>query len=153
MKNGFMYLTAIIEWYSHLIVGYTLSNTLEKASVIETVKKAMARYENPIFSIAIKERNLPVSMIRIAIPETYAYNSKAFDEYSGSRQIMTSSWPIEYRLAWNIFDYTKMCMNPGRIPAKPCDHPNNQTCILADGNMVFCCRDCSDNSFNKFDCE
>jgi putative transposase len=47
MKNGFMYLTAIIDWYSHLIVGYTLSNTLEKASVIETVKKAMARYGKP----------------------------------------------------------------------------------------------------------
>ncbi len=47
MKSGFMYLTAIIDWYSRLIVGYTLSNTLEKASVIETVQKAIQKYGKP----------------------------------------------------------------------------------------------------------
>lgn len=44
MHHGFMYLTAIIDWYSHFIVGFTLSNTLEKASVVETVKKAIKQY-------------------------------------------------------------------------------------------------------------
>ncbi len=47
MKHGFMYLTAIIDWYSRYIVGFTLSNTLEKASVIETVEKAIKLYGKP----------------------------------------------------------------------------------------------------------
>ena len=47
MKHGFMYLVAIIDWYSRYIVGYTLSNTLEKAAVIDTIKKAIKKYGRP----------------------------------------------------------------------------------------------------------
>lgn len=47
MKQGFMYLTAIIDWHSRYIVGFTLSNTLEKAAVIETVKKAIKQHGKP----------------------------------------------------------------------------------------------------------
>ena len=47
MRHGFMYLTAIIDWYSHFIVGFMLSNTLEKTSVIEALKKAMREHGKP----------------------------------------------------------------------------------------------------------
>jgi putative transposase len=47
MKQGFMYMTAIIDWYSRYIVGFSVSNTLEKASVVETVKKAVEKYGTP----------------------------------------------------------------------------------------------------------
>lgn len=47
MKHGFMYMTAIIDWYSRYIVGFTLSNTLDKTSVIETVKKAISKHGVP----------------------------------------------------------------------------------------------------------
>lgn len=47
MKHGFMYLVAIIDWYSRYIVGFSLSNTLEKTSVIETIKKAIGRHGTP----------------------------------------------------------------------------------------------------------
>lgn len=47
MKHGFMYLVAIIDWYSRYIVGFSLSNTLEKASVIETIKRAINRHGTP----------------------------------------------------------------------------------------------------------
>lgn len=47
MRHGFMYLTAIIDWHSRYIVAFTLSNTLEKASVIETVKKAIKQHSKP----------------------------------------------------------------------------------------------------------
>ena len=42
-----MYLVAIIDWYSRYIVGFSLSNTLEKTSVIETIKKAIGRHGTP----------------------------------------------------------------------------------------------------------
>lgn len=47
MPKGFMYLCAIIDWHSRFIVGYTLSNTLERTFVLETIRKAIKRYGAP----------------------------------------------------------------------------------------------------------
>lgn len=47
MKRGFMYLVAIIDWYSRYIVGYALSNTLERKFVIDTIKKAIKFHGAP----------------------------------------------------------------------------------------------------------
>jgi putative transposase len=47
MKYGFMYLVAIIDRYSRYIVGFSLSNTIEKTSVLETIKKAINRHGTP----------------------------------------------------------------------------------------------------------
>lgn len=40
MKHGFLYLTAIIDWYSRCIVGWDLDDTLDTRSVIAACKKA-----------------------------------------------------------------------------------------------------------------
>lgn len=42
-----MYMTAIIDWYSRYIVGFSLSNTLDKTSVVETIKKAIKKHRTP----------------------------------------------------------------------------------------------------------
>ncbi|MDK2800838.1 MAG: putative transposase [Clostridiales bacterium] len=47
MKRGFMYMVAIIDWHSRYIVGYALSNTLERTFIIEAIKKAIKRYGTP----------------------------------------------------------------------------------------------------------
>ena len=47
MKHGFMYMTAIIDWYSRYIVGFSLSNTLDKTSVVETIKEAIKKHGTP----------------------------------------------------------------------------------------------------------
>ena len=41
MKRGFLYLTAIIDWYSRCIVGWELDDTLDTRACIETCKKAL----------------------------------------------------------------------------------------------------------------
>lgn len=41
MQQGFMYLVAIIDWYSRYVVAWELSNTLEISFVLEVVKKAL----------------------------------------------------------------------------------------------------------------
>jgi len=41
MKNGFMYLTAIIDVYSRYIVGWGVSNTLEADVSSEVLKQAI----------------------------------------------------------------------------------------------------------------
>jgi putative transposase len=47
MKRGFMYMVAIIDWYSRYIVGFELSNTLDKTFVIEAIQKAIRQYRKP----------------------------------------------------------------------------------------------------------
>jgi putative transposase len=47
MKQGHMYLTAIIDWYSRYIIGWELSDTLETAPVLEAVKNAINKYGTP----------------------------------------------------------------------------------------------------------
>jgi len=42
MKHGYLYLTAIIDWYSRCIVGWDLDDTLDTRSVINACKKAFS---------------------------------------------------------------------------------------------------------------
>jgi putative transposase len=41
MKNGFLYLTAIIDVYSRYIVGWGISNTLEAEASVSVLKQAI----------------------------------------------------------------------------------------------------------------
>jgi putative transposase len=47
MKNGFMYLTAVIDLYSRFIVGWALSNTLAAEVSLNVVKEAVEQYGCP----------------------------------------------------------------------------------------------------------
>ena len=47
MVRGYMYLTAILDWHSRYIVGWTLSDTLEAAPIIEAVKAAIEQHGKP----------------------------------------------------------------------------------------------------------
>ena len=42
MKGSFMYLVAIIDWYSRYVVSWELSQTLERSFVLRALKKALA---------------------------------------------------------------------------------------------------------------
>lgn len=45
--SGFVYLTAIIDWFSRYIVGYTISNTLQADTVTRTVAEAISKHGKP----------------------------------------------------------------------------------------------------------
>lgn len=47
MKNGFMYMTAIIDVYSRYIVGWGLSNSLEAGESLKVVQQAVAMHGKP----------------------------------------------------------------------------------------------------------
>jgi len=47
LGRSHMYLTAIIDWYSRFIVGWSLSDTLETAPVLAALKEAIERYGIP----------------------------------------------------------------------------------------------------------
>lgn len=48
MNKGFMYLVVIIDWYSRMIIGHALSNTLHVGFIIDCIHKAIARHGKPL---------------------------------------------------------------------------------------------------------
>ena len=47
LADGFVYLSAIIDWYSRKILSWDLSLTLDKSSGIEVLERALRRYGQP----------------------------------------------------------------------------------------------------------
>jgi len=47
MAKGFMYLTAIIDWYSRRVLAWRVSNTLETDACVEALEEALYRYGAP----------------------------------------------------------------------------------------------------------
>jgi putative transposase len=50
MRHGFMYLTAVIDWYSRYVLSWRLSNTLEGRFCLEALEEALARGRPEIFN-------------------------------------------------------------------------------------------------------
>ena len=47
MKQGFLYLVAVIDWHSRLVLSWRLSNTMDKTFCIEALQEALERYGKP----------------------------------------------------------------------------------------------------------
>lgn len=47
MKHGFLYLVAIIDWHSRLVLSWRLSNTMDKTFCVEALEEALERYGAP----------------------------------------------------------------------------------------------------------
>lgn len=45
--TGFVYMVAIIDWYSRFIVGWSISNTLQSDFIVRTVEEAIKTYGKP----------------------------------------------------------------------------------------------------------
>jgi putative transposase len=50
MRRGFMYLTAVIDWYSRYVLSWRLSNTLEGQFCLEALDEALAQGRPEIFN-------------------------------------------------------------------------------------------------------
>ena len=50
MRNGFVYLVAIIDWYSRYVLSWAISNTLETAFCLEALEAALAIAVPEIFN-------------------------------------------------------------------------------------------------------
>ena len=47
MAKGFMYLVAILDWYSRRVLAWRVSNTLDSAFCVEALEEALHRYGRP----------------------------------------------------------------------------------------------------------
>ena len=50
MRNGFMYLVAIMDWYSRHVLAWRLSNTLDTTFCLEALDEALDQYRPDIFN-------------------------------------------------------------------------------------------------------
>lgn len=50
MRHGFMYLVAVIDWYSRYVLAWQLSNTLESTFCIEALQQALTQGRPEIFN-------------------------------------------------------------------------------------------------------
>ena len=50
MKRGFLYLVAIIDWYSRFVLAWRLSNTLEADFCVEALREALKKGKPEIFN-------------------------------------------------------------------------------------------------------
>ena len=47
MRKGFVYLVAVIDWYSRKVLSWRLSNSLDAAFCVEALQEALARHGKP----------------------------------------------------------------------------------------------------------
>ena len=47
MRRGFLYLVAIMDWYSRKVLAWRLSNSMDAAFCVEALKEALANYGTP----------------------------------------------------------------------------------------------------------
>jgi len=47
MRRGFLYLVAIMDWYSRKVLAWRLSNTLEAEFCVDALKEALAKHGKP----------------------------------------------------------------------------------------------------------
>lgn len=50
MRHGFMYLTAVIDWYSRYVLSWRLSNTLDGGSCLEALNESLSTGRPEIFN-------------------------------------------------------------------------------------------------------
>jgi putative transposase len=76
MAHGFLYLVAIMDWYSRHVLSWRLSNTLESSFCVDALEAALSRYGKPeifntdqgsqftaeAFTSVLREREIQISM-------------------------------------------------------------------------------------------
>lgn len=76
MSRGFMYLVAVMDWYSRKVLSWRVSNTLDSDFCIEALQEALSRYGTPeifntdqgaqftsrVFTDLLKEHKVAISM-------------------------------------------------------------------------------------------
>ena len=68
IKRGFLYLTAVIDWYSRCIVGWEVDDTLDTRMVINALKKAFKVAKPQILnSDYAEEKTMPENLITSCI--------------------------------------------------------------------------------------
>jgi len=61
MHQGFVYLTAYLDWFSRFVLSWRLSTTLEIGFVLEAAEEALNTYDHRTLRTVIKAHILPAT--------------------------------------------------------------------------------------------
>ena len=61
MRRGFLYLVAIMDWFSRKVLAWQLSNTMDADFCVTALEQAIAGFGRPEISTPIKARSSPAS--------------------------------------------------------------------------------------------
>jgi len=59
MPRGFLYLVAIMDWATHNVLSWRLSNSMDTGFCIEALEEAIERYGSPEISTQVRGANSP----------------------------------------------------------------------------------------------
>jgi transposase InsO family protein len=59
MARGFVYLTAVVDWFIRRVLAWRLSITMEVAFCLEALEEALAKHGSPEFSIPTRAASSP----------------------------------------------------------------------------------------------
>ena len=68
MARGFLYLVAIIDWYSRYVLSWRLSNTLGAGFCVEALEEALKKGKPEIFN-SISVEDTSAGMVESLIPD------------------------------------------------------------------------------------
>jgi putative transposase len=68
MRRGFLYLVAIMNWYSRKVLAWRLSNSMDAEFCIEALKEALAKHGTP--EIFNTDSHMMVSSSRVVCSNT-----------------------------------------------------------------------------------
>ena len=80
MQRGFLYLVAIMDWYSRKVLAWRLSNTMDADFCIEALKEALAKHGTPeIFNTDQGGQFTSGDWIKVlrVYPRSYSFLAKA----------------------------------------------------------------------------
>ncbi len=70
MNRGFMYLVAVMDWYSRKVLSWRLSNTMEADFCVEAVAEAIKHTADQKFSIPIRALSSQVRPLQVCLNAT-----------------------------------------------------------------------------------
>ncbi len=75
MQKGYMYLVAVIDWYSRYVLSWELSNSMESSFCVQALQKALvqgrpeifntdqgSQFTSPVFTDVLLDKNIAISM-------------------------------------------------------------------------------------------
>ena len=131
MRRGFLYLVAIMDWYSRKVLAWRLSNSMDADFCVEALKEALAKHGKPeIFNTDqgsqftsiewaafLKHHNLEHSMSRRGNCHDNAVAESFFNLLKRER-IRRRTYKNREEARQDVFDYIEMFYNPKRKHAR-----------------------------------
>ena len=105
VEGGFLYLCAVIDWYSRAVLAWELSNTMDASFCVEAVRRALSRYGVPeIFNTdqgsQFTSAEFTEPLLALGVKLSMDGKGRALDNVFVERLWRTVKWDEIYRKSY-----------------------------------------------------